>query len=127
MPNLSIIEKIPPTRPKEHIPTNDEQADRLWIFLTECWSSVPVARPTAAKVRDEVGVCTYSTSFLSEPTPKMRAITQARLELVGTQFGAFIGVPGRSHAWTNLVGQPSPDQVVSHSERVAKGLAPADS
>jgi hypothetical protein len=43
-----------PTRPEEHIPSDNEKCDRLWTLLVNCWWREPEKRPTARRVHDTV-------------------------------------------------------------------------
>lgn len=46
-----IMKGVHPTRPEEHIPSQNKQADILWSLLTSCWAYAPQDRPTAIEVR----------------------------------------------------------------------------
>lgn len=58
-----LFKKRIPARPEEHLPTNSKLNNMLWSLLKRCWAFEPEHRPSAKKVRDEVGVLgeDYST------------------------------------------------------------------
>lgn len=50
------IKKKLPERPSTHIPVDSDHGDTLWSLLVGCWAHEPKDRPSAARVRDKVGV-----------------------------------------------------------------------
>ncbi|KAH7318028.1 kinase-like domain-containing protein [Rhizoctonia solani] len=47
-----------PGRPEAHIPTEIEQADRLWVLIKSCWAQTPLERPKAYEVKNVMDVIT---------------------------------------------------------------------
>lgn len=52
-----------PPRPEEHIPSQNEQANRLWSLLTSCWTLSPRNRPSATEVRDKMREISWGRSL----------------------------------------------------------------
>ncbi|KAF8679759.1 kinase-like protein [Rhizoctonia solani] len=72
----NVMQNIQPTRPEQHIPSGNPQADFLWALLTTCWAISPRDRPSAASVGDQMKLITQE-GLLS----KARWIPYSVLEL----------------------------------------------
>ncbi|KAG8724957.1 hypothetical protein FRC09_011546 [Ceratobasidium sp. 395] len=76
----AIREKKLPSRPEESIPVGNQDGDKLWQLITDCWAFEPTKRPAATKVVSTV--CTNAVPSINEDLSvflKMGKITQQGL------------------------------------------------
>lgn len=51
-----VIRKKIPNCPEVDIPSDSTHGNTIWAMLTQCWAFDSDGRPSAAKVRDMVGI-----------------------------------------------------------------------